>query len=37
MKLIFDNEDEMIEYIMKKEYLMDTLQEMIDEAFYGSD
>lgn len=36
-QLVFANIDEMIEYIMEREYLMDTLSDLIDHELYGDD
>jgi len=36
-QLVFENESEMIAWIMEREYLMETLYEMIDSEFYGDE
>ncbi len=36
-QLVFADESEMIEFTMKREYLMETLYDMIDAEFYGDE
>jgi len=36
-ELVFKNVDEMIDWIMEREDLMETLADAIDVAFYGED
>jgi hypothetical protein len=36
-ELVFKNVDEMIDWIMEREYLMELLADRIDVAFYGED
>lgn len=31
------NESELIEYVMERPYLMETLYDLIEEEFYGED
>ena len=36
-QLVFENESEMIAWIMEREYLMETLYDMIESEFYGDE
>ncbi len=36
-QLVFADEGEMMEFIMQREYLMETLYDMIDTKFYGDE
>jgi len=36
-ELVFKNVDEMIDWIMERDALMETLADLIDVAFYGDD